>query len=113
MFLGVNIPARPILLAIDLRLLGLRQTPIMRRHIALLFLDDMVLLLFQFPCLFRSQLTALDPIGNTILLTLFAGIHFVHSRMIRVINSGACALGVGVLGEARNGKHSAKDQGSD
>ena len=79
----------------------------MGRHVALLLVVNVLLLLFQLDGLPGRELAALDAVGDAVLLVLLAGVDFIHPRVAGIDDSRAGALRVGVLGEARDGKHAA------
>ena len=91
MLVFIDTLADAVLLAIDPPLFCFREVAIILRHIFLFTILHAGLTLFEVGGLLRVQLATFNAIPNPLLLVRFALIHFIHTRMAGIDNSGASA----------------------
>src|SRR6516164_7596388 len=82
---------------VQLTLILLGQVSAIGRHVFLLVVLQTLFTTLQARGLSRRQLAVLDPVGNAILLILFALIDLVHARMSRIGYARSGARGVAVI----------------
>jgi hypothetical protein len=97
----VNALADAVLLAVDAILFRLGQVAVVFRHVFLLAILNRGFPLLEIRRLLRVQRSVLHPVGDTILLVLFALVDLVNARMAGInytrarARSGAGGLGSG------------------
>ncbi len=94
MFIFVNLPARFVLLFIELILLALGQVPVVGGHVGLLLILDVLFAILQMSSLSGCELVVLHAIRDAILLVLLASVNLVDARMTGIDSSRTCTLGL-------------------
>jgi hypothetical protein len=98
MLVLVDLSAGTILLPVELSLFALGQMTIVSSHVSFLLVINMLFAIFQMRGLPGRERTVLFPVRDAILLILLAAIHFVNTRMARIIlpRSGAGCVVLGL-----------------
>src|SRR5580698_5145172 len=103
MLVFVDLPAGAVLLAVELSLFALGQVTVVRSHVRLLLVLDMLFAIFHARGLTRRHGAILFAIRDAVLLVLLAGIDFVDAGMPWINLPRPCAGGVAVLGLSSGG----------
>jgi len=90
MLVFVDLPARAVLFAVDLLLLGFGQmSSAILRDVGLLLVLNPCVSLFYLSSLRRSHRAILEAVGDAILLALLTPVSLIDARMALVIDSGS------------------------
>ena len=109
MLVVVDALAHVIGLVVELALVGLGEMAVVLGHVLLFVVLQALLTFFQVCGLARGQLTALDPVGNPVLLAGFAAIDLVDPRMSGIDLVCARTGSVAVLRSRGSDEHQTTD----